>query len=71
MNPPCCEIKTAFILIPSKLLKCMSEVHKLNIPFAFQQPNVYTNIGKGLCGRRRNGYLQRQSMNAFQVYLYL
>lgn len=58
MNPSCCEIiKTAFTLIPSKLFKCMSEVHKLNIPFVFLDPNVYANVGKGLCGRRRNGYL--------------
>lgn len=47
MNPSCCEIvKTAFTLIPSKLLKCMFEVHKLNIPFVFQEPNVYPCTGK-------------------------
>lgn len=56
-------LKTIFTLIPSKLSKCISEVHKLNVPHAIsQEPNVCTNFGKELCGRKRNGYLQRQSM---------
>jgi len=52
------SLKTTFALVPSNLSECIAKVHKLDIPRAVsQEHNGYTDFGRGLCGRRRNGYL--------------
>lgn len=52
------SLKAAFTVSTSKLLRSISEVHKLNVPYAVsQEPSVCNNFGRGLCDKRSNGYL--------------